>query len=60
METITSTMLVLDKRTNKKETLIEATVSSFNITQTKPTKEGINCTQWFTEESFNKFFKFLD
>jgi hypothetical protein len=58
--TFTNTMQVLDKRFNKKETIIETTVSSFNVTQTKKSEKGINCTQWFTEENFNKIFKFLD
>lgn len=51
---------VISKRTGKTELLIETTVSSFNVTQTKTTNKGIDCTQWFTEEDFNKWFYFDD
>lgn len=60
MEKLTNTLYVLDKRFNKKEKIVETSISSFNITQTKKSEKGIDCTQWFTEENFNKIFKFID
>jgi len=53
-------MKVTDTKTKKTETVLETTSSSYLVTQTKLTKKGINCTQWFFEEDFNKRFKKID
>jgi len=55
-----TTLKVLHKRFNKPELILETTISSFKISQTRKSNKGIDCFQWFTEERFNKEFKFLD
>lgn len=52
-------MKLKDKTTNKIEVLIDKTLNSFCVSQSKLTKEGINCTQWFTEQEFYKRFEIL-
>jgi hypothetical protein len=52
-------MKVKDKKTNKEEKVIDKTVNSFCVTQGKLSKEGIDCTQWFTEQDFCKRFEIL-
>jgi hypothetical protein len=52
-------MKVKDKRTNKEEKVIDKTINSFCVTQSKLTENGINCTQWFTEQDFYKRFDIL-
>ena len=49
-------MKVIDKRTGKVEKVIDKTDSSFLVTQTKLSKFGINCSQWFHRDRFNKEF----
>jgi len=53
-------MKVKDIKTNKTETIIERTSNSFRVTQTKLNKEGINCTNWFTQQEFEKRFKIIE
>ena len=51
-------MKVKDTITGFIETVIEKTSSSWNITQTKRTIKGINCTNWFDmtlKENKNRF-----
>ncbi len=50
---------VIDKQTGKTETVVNQTSNSLEVTQSKLTKEGINCTNWFTKENFNKRFTTL-
>ncbi len=47
---------VVDSHTGKTETVVNATANSYEITQTKLTDAGINCTQWFTEKEAEKRF----
>ena len=46
---------VLDKITKVEETVVNVTDTSVEITRTKLTKKGINCTNWFSFDS--KSFK---
>lgn len=48
---------VRDKQTGKFEKVIDKTENSFNVTRTKLTEDGINCTQWFTVGDFYKKFE---
>ena len=50
-------MKVRDKQTGKFEEVINKTINSFCVTQTKLTIDGINCTQWFTQGDFYKRFE---
>ena len=61
-------MKVLDTETKKIETVLNWDKTliakqnnvksvSYLVTQTKLTKDGINCTQYFEESFFNKRFK---
>jgi hypothetical protein len=47
---------VLDKSTNKRERVVNKTINSICITQTKLSEKGINCTQWFTDLDFKRKF----
>ena len=50
-------MNIIDKETGKIEKILRATSNSYLATQTKLTKEGINCDNWFTERDFhNRFY----
>ncbi len=53
-------MKVKDIKTGKIETVIERTSNSFRVTRTKLTKEGVNCTNWFTQQEFEKSFKIIE
>lgn len=50
---------VKDLDTNKIESVINITTNSILITQTKLTKDGINCSQWFNDKQFEKKFLVL-
>lgn len=52
-------MKLRDKETNKIEQLVSKTQNSYCVTQTKLTKHGISCTQWFTEKDFKKRFEII-
>ena len=52
-------MKVIDKKTGKEEEVVDATVNSYNVTQTKLSDKGINCTQWFSEKDFEKRFEIV-
>ena len=50
-------MKVLYKRTGKIETVTDRTDFSFLVTQSKLKETGINCSQWFHKEEFEKRFE---
>lgn len=47
---------VIDMQTGNIETVVNKTSNSFEVTQTKLSAAGINCTQWFEEKEFLKRF----
>lgn len=49
--------IVLDG--NVKEKIVNKTSNSIEVTRTKRTSEGVDCTQWFTWNDFQKKFKHL-
>lgn len=53
-------MKVKDKETSKIETVINKTTNTYLVTQTKITKKGINCDNWFTEKDFKDRFEILN
>ena len=48
---------VIDTKTGKTECIVNKTSNSIEVTQTKLTSAGINCTQWVEEKKFNERFK---
>ena len=50
-------MNIIDKEDNFKETILELTKNSMLVTRTKRTKNGINCTNWFSIDFFDRYFK---
>lgn len=52
-------MKVKDKVTGKIEVVIEKTSNSYNVTQTRLSEKGINCTNWFAEKDFVKRFEII-
>ena len=52
-------MKVRDKQTGKFEQVINRTDNSFYVTQSRLTKDGINCSQWFNNIDFNKRFEIV-
>jgi hypothetical protein len=52
-------MKLKDKKTNKSEVLIDKTLNSFCVTQSKLGKDGIDCTQWFADFDFYKRFEIV-
>jgi hypothetical protein len=53
-------MKVRDKQTGKIESVVDKHNNSLCLTQTKLTKHGINCTQWFHLNDFHKRFEILE
>lgn len=57
------TIEIGDKVKDKKSGLIEAvtavTSNSFEVTRTKTSEMGINCTNWFDEKRFKENFELL-
>lgn len=51
---------VIDLKTGKIERIVDRTSNSYLVTRTKLTPNGINCTNWFTEDDFKKKFKYYD
>lgn len=49
-------MKVIDRNTDKIEEVIERTSNSFLVTRHKTSDAGIDCTNWFDEQGFNKTF----
>lgn len=50
--------LLLDSESSLTEMVLDKTTNSINITQTKRTDKGINCTQWFFNDGkFQERFK---
>ena len=45
---------------NKICTVIGTTLSSINVFINKKTKQGVDCSNWFTNENFEKRFKILN
>jgi hypothetical protein len=57
-------MNVRDKETGKTEEVLDRTGSttgstSFLVTQTKLSEDGINCSQWFPDYKFDKRFEII-
>ena len=52
---------IKDLETGKIESIINTTSNSVEITQTKLTEHGINCSQWFEygDKRFNKHFELI-
>lgn len=50
---------VLDKKTGKEEAVVGVTSNSYNITRTKTSEKGINCTNWFDEKRFKENFELI-
>lgn len=50
---------VIDTFTGKTETVVNSTSNSFEVTQSKLTEAGIDCSNWFTAENFKKRFNHL-
>jgi hypothetical protein len=53
-------MKVKDNITGKIETVIQTTTNSYLVTQTKLTDKGINCDNWFDENTFKKRFEKIE
>jgi len=51
---------VKDKETNNIELILDETKNSFLISRTKLAKEGISCSQWFTDREFEKKFEIIN
>lgn len=49
-------MKIKDKKTGKIEIVINKTSNSFEVTRSKLTEAGVNCTNWFTERDFKDQF----
>lgn len=44
--------------TGKIEIILSKTINSIEVSQSRLSDKGINCSNWFTKEGFNKRFKY--
>lgn len=45
--------------TDKIEVILDKTNNSIEVSQTKLSDKGINCSNWFTKGDFNRRFKYI-